>query len=312
MTLSIMTSVVVMLSVLCVTGGLILSRRDKSVADRLDVYLATGDPSHVVTLKELELSKPFSERVILPIAQRAALVFAWMLPQNRMKALRARLIMAGSPSGITAYQFAGVKGLVMTIVVGVSLLFGYLTHYPVTPINLLLLGLVGFCAYSLPDFWLSRQITRRQTAIVNALPDALDLLVIANDAGLSFEMAMQEITSKWDNELAQEFGRVLSDIRMGQARRDALTSLADRTGVGDIISFVSAVIQAESMGVSIGRVLIVQAEDLRVRRRQRAQERANQAPVKMMIPLVFLIFPAIFAVLLGPAVPELMRAFGGL
>ena len=136
--------------------------------------------------------------------------------------------------------------------------------------------------------------------------------MIANDAGLSFEMAMQEITSKWDNELAQEFGRVLSDIRMGQPRRDALTSLAERTGVSDIISFVTAVIQAESMGVSIGRVLTVQAEELRVRRRQRAQERANQAPVKMMIPLVFLIFPAIFAVLLGPAVPELMRAFSGL
>jgi len=201
---------------------------------------------------------------------------------------------------------------VMMLVVGISLAFGYLTHYPVTFPNLLMLGLVGFCAFALPDFWLSRQVTQRQTAIVNALPDALDLLVIANDAGLSFEMAMQEITGKWDNELAQEFGRVLSDIRMGQPRRDALTSLSDRTGVPDIISFVTAVIQAESMGVSIGRVLTVQAEELRVRRRQRAQERANQAPVKMMIPLVFLIFPAIFAVLLGPAVPELLRAFSGL
>jgi tight adherence protein C len=182
----------------------------------------------------------------------------------------------------------------------------------VTFFNLLLLGLVGFCSYSLPDFWLSRQITQRQTAIINALPDALDLLVIANDAGLSFEMAMQEITSKWDNELAQEFGRVLSDIRMGQARRDALNGLSERTGVANVISFVTAVTQAESMGVSIGRVLTVQSEELRVKRRQRAQERANQAPIKMMFPLVFLIFPSIFAVLLGPAVPEIMRAFGGL
>ena len=200
----------------------------------------------------------------------------------------------------------------MTLVVGMSLVFGYLTHYPVTPFNLVMLGVVGFCAFSLPDFWLAQQVTKRQTAIVNALPDALDLLVIANDAGLSLEMSMQEITSKWDNELAQEFGHVLSDIRMGQPRRDALTSLAERTGVSDVISFVTAIIQSESMGVSVGRVLIVQAEELRVRRRQRAQERANQAPVKMMIPLVFLIFPAIFAVLLGPAVPELMRAFSGL
>jgi tight adherence protein C len=313
MPLSILISIVVAMSVLCLTGGLIsLTRRDKSVSDRLDVYLATGDPSHVVTLKELELSKPFSERVIIPIAQRAARLFAWMLPQNRMNALRARLVMAGNPSGITAYQFAGVKGLVMTMVVGASLVFAYLTHYPATFLNLVLLGLFAFCSFSLPDFWLSRQITQRQTAIINALPDALDLLVIANDAGLSFEMAMQEITGKWDNDLAREFGRVLSDIRMGQPRRDALNSLGERTGVPDIISFVSAVNQAESMGVSIGRVLTVQAEELRVRRRQRAQERANQAPVKMMIPLVFLIFPSIFAVLLGPAVPELMRSFNGL
>ena len=108
MTLSIVTSVIVMLSVLCVTAGFAVTRRDKSVADRLDVYLASGDPSQVVTLKELELSRPFSERVILPIAQRAARVFAWMLPQNRMNALRARLIMAGNPGGINAYQFAGV------------------------------------------------------------------------------------------------------------------------------------------------------------------------------------------------------------
>jgi tight adherence protein C len=312
MTLMVLTSVIVMLSVLCLTGGLIVTRGDKSVSDRLDVYLASGDPSHVVTLKELELSKPFSQRVIIPIAQRAAGMFAWMLPQNQMNALRMRLTMAGNPSGITPYQFAGIKGLVMTIVVGSALLFGYLTHYPATFFNLLLLGLVGFCSFSMPDFWLSRQVKQRQTAIVDALPDALDLLVIANDAGLSFEMAMMEITSKWDNELAQEFGRVLSDIRMGQPRRDALASLADRTGVPDIISFVTAITQAESMGVSIGRVLTVQSEELRLRRRQRAQERANQAPIKMMIPLVFLIFPSIFAVLLGPAVPQLLRAFGGL
>src|SRR6195952_2035730 len=210
MTLMVLTSVVAALSVLCLAGGLLATRRDKSLSDRLDVYLATGDPGQVVTLKELELGKPFSERVIIPIAQRAARFFAWMLPQNRMNALRVRLIMAGNPSGITNYQFAGVKGLVMTLVVGSMVVFGYLTHYPVTFFNLLMLGVVGFCSYSLPDFWLSRQIKQRQTAIVNALPDALDLLVIANDAGLSFEMAMQEITSKWDNELAQEFGRVLS------------------------------------------------------------------------------------------------------
>lgn len=312
MALMIITSMLVALSVLSIFAGFLWSRRDTSVGERLDMYLATGDPNHMVTLKELELSKPFSERVILPLAKRAAGAFVWMLPQNRMNALRSRLTMAGSPGNISPNDFVGIKGLVMTIVVGLALLFGYLTSYQLTFFNALLLGLVGFCSFSLPDFWLARQVTQRQLVIVNALPDALDLLVIANEAGLSFESGMQEITGKWDNELAREFKRVLRDVSMGQARRDALISLTERTGVLDVNNFVTAVNQAESLGVSIGRVLTVQAEELRLRRRQRAQERANQAPVKMMIPMVFLIFPSIFAVLLGPAVPDLMRAFGGL
>jgi tight adherence protein C len=298
------------LSVFSIFAGFMLRRGDTSVGDRLDMYLASGDPNQSVTLKELELAKPFSERVIIPMAKRVAGVFLWMLPQNQMNKLRQRLIMAGSPGNISANDFVGIKGLVMTLVIGMAVLFGYLTHYRPTFFNLLLLGLVGFCAFTLPDFWLSRQIARRQLDITNSLPDALDLLVIANEAGLSFESSMQEITGKWDNELAREFRRVLRDISMGQARRDALNGMAERTGVSDVNNFVTAVNQAESLGVSIGRVLLVQAEELRVRRRQRAQERANQAPIKIMFPLVFLIFPALFAVLLGPAVPEILRVFG--
>jgi tight adherence protein C len=188
-------------------------------------------------------------------------------------------------------------------------LAGYASHTRLTLFNAVLLSLIGFCAFALPDFWLSRRIAQRQQDLINALPDALDLLVIANEAGLSFENAIQEITGKWDNQLSHEFERVLRDLGMGLARREALAGLSERTGVSDITSFVTAVNQAESMGVSIGRVLSVQAEELRVRRRQRAQERANQAPIKMMFPLVFLIFPAIFAVLLGPAVPQLLGTF---
>ena len=227
------------------------------------------------------------------------------------------MITSSAPStrahvGRAPTAFVGVKGLVMMLTVGLVLVFAYLTHYPATFFNILMLGMLAFCAFALPDFWLSRLVSQRQLAITNALPDALDLLVIANEAGLSFESAMQEITSKWDNELAAEFSRALSDMRMGQSRREALAGLGERTGVLDVNTFVSAVNQAESMGVSVGRVLTVQAEELRVKRRQRAQERANQAPVKMMIPLVFLIFPSIFAVLLGPAVPDLITSFGGL
>lgn len=310
MAMLLLMSVTATISVGLLIAGLILSQGDRELNQRLDVYLATGSPDHMVTLKELELSRPFSERVIVPIAQRVARLFLWMLPKNRMNTLRQRLVMAGSPFQVNA--FVGVKGLVMVMVVGAALVFGYFARYQPTLFNLLMLALVGFCAFSLPDFWISRQITQRQLLITNALPDALDLLVISNEAGLSFESSMQEITGKWDNDLSREFARTLSDMRMGQSRREALTSLSERTGVLDVSTFVSAINQAESMGVSIGRVLTVQSDELRVKRRQRAQERANQAPVKMMFPLVFLIFPALFAVLLGPAVPELLTAFGGL
>ncbi len=305
-------SIAAALSIAFVMLGLFGNQGDTELSQRLDVYLSTGDPSQMVTLKELELSRPFSERVVIPIAQKVAGLFLWMLPQNLYSSLRQRLILAGSPGGIQPSAFVGIKGLMMTISLVVALVFGYLSHYPVSFISILMLLMLALCTFMLPDFWLSRQITMRQQHIVNFLPDALDMLVIANDAGLSFESSVQEITTKWDNVLTREMRKLLSDMRMGVPRREALIGLSERTGVFDINTFVSAVNQAESMGVSIGRVLTVQAEELRVKRRQRAQERANQAPVKMMFPLVFLIFPALFAVLLGPAVPELLATFGGL
>jgi tight adherence protein C len=309
MTMTILTSAFAAISMLLVVIGVGLLRSDRTVSERLNLYLA-GESTDPVSLQELELSKPFSERVVLPIIKRAARLFSWMWPQNRMNVLRTRLAMAGNPSGISAGDFVGVKGLVMMVILGVAMLFGFLTNYPLNYFSILMLSLLGLCGFFLPDFWLSRRITQRQRGLINAMPDALDMLTIAIEAGLSFENALQEIAAKWQDELSREFTRVLRDIGMGQSRRQALIGLSERTGVQDIVSFVASLNQAEELGVSIGRVLSVQAEELRVRRRQRAQERANQAPIKMMFPLVFLVFPAIFAVLLGPAVPQLLRSFG--
>jgi tight adherence protein C len=310
MTMMIMTSAFTALSILMVVLGVALLRSDMTVSERLNLYLASQS-DQPVSLQELELAKPFSERVLLPILKHAARLFSWMWPQNRINMLRTRLTMAGNPSGITAGDFVGVKGLSMVVLLGMALLVGFLTDYPLTFFSAMLLGILGFCGFFLPDVWLSRRITQRQQGLISALPDALDMLTIAIEAGLSFENALQEIAAKWDNQLSREFTRVLRDIGMGMSRRLALLGLSERTGVQDIVSFVASLNQAEELGVSIGRVLSVQAEELRVRRRQRAQERANQAPIKMMFPLVFLIFPAIFAVLLGPAVPLLFQSIGG-
>ena len=159
-----------------------------------------------------------------------------------------------------------------------------------------------FMGFYLPVIWINGKITRRQQGIVKALPDALDLLVICVEAGLGFDAAMGKVYEKWDNDLSVAFGRVLREIQLGKGRRDAMKDMSERLAVPDITTFVAAIIQADTMGVSIAQILRVQSEQMRVKRRQRAQEKAQGAPVKMMIPLALLIFPSIWVVLLGPAV----------
>lgn len=170
--------------------------------------------------------------------------------------------------------------------------------------------IAGMIGYILPGIWLDRKIKERKKNILKALPDALDLLCISVEAGLAFDLALQRVAQKWDNELSREFQRVLQDIRLGRTRREALRDLVTRTGVEDVQTFVSAVIQADQLGVSMSKILRIQSDQLRVRRRQRAEEAAQKAPVKMLIPMVFLIFPALFVVILGPAVPRIMQALG--
>ncbi|WP_276522233.1 type II secretion system F family protein [Kallotenue papyrolyticum] len=140
------------------------------------------------------------------------------------------------------------------------------------------------------------------------MPDALDLLSISVEAGLGFDLALQRVANKWDNDLSREFRRVISDMQLGIPRREALKLMADRCGVEELNNFVQAIVQAEQLGVSIGKILKVQSEQMRIRRRQRAEELAHQAPVKMLFPMVFLIFPSLLVVILGPAIPRLLSA----
>jgi tight adherence protein C len=309
MELLLFPSLLAALSALMIVVGVAQMRKGAVMQERMNLYLA-GDSFDPVSLQEIERAKPFAERVLLPMVRAVAQVFAWFWPENRLKAIQQRLVLAGNPGGMGATEFLGLRGFCMIALVGIALLYGVLTSYPVSFFSMLMLGVLAVCGLFLPDVWLSRKITERQQQIVNSLPDALDMLTITIEAGLSFESGLQEIMQKWDNELSREFARVLRDIGMGQSRRRALLALVERTDVSDVTSFVAALNQADELGVSIGRVLKTQSEDMRLRRRQRAHEKANQAPVKIMFPLVFLIFPAIFAVLLGPAVPQLL-AIGG-
>ena len=309
--LLLLTAFLIGLAVLLFSVGLLALQPNKRIRSRFNHYLATGEGTPVTAL-DLELSVPFFQRVVTPLLLRLLNILAWMWPKNRLEDMRRRLLQAGRPGGLTANDFIGLKGWCMLVVGGGIFLFGYLTNQPRTTTTLLLLLLVTMISFFLPDIWLSRQITRRQQEIIRTLPDILDMLVVAMEAGLSFENAVVEITTRWRNILALEFLRVQREVGMGQPRRQALLDLSQRTGVPDIETFVSAINQAEELGVSIARVLAVQAEELRIKRRQRAQEQANKAPIKMLFPMVFLIFPALFGVLLGPGVPDLLRALGGM
>ncbi len=169
--------------------------------------------------------------------------------------------------------------------------------------------MIGLLTFRLPDYWLARRIKQRGKNIVLQLPDALDLLTISVEAGLGFDGAMLEVIQKWDNELAQEFSTVLNEMKLGKSRRDALRGLSSRVKVQELQLFISAIVQADEIGMSISRTLAVQAEQMRQRRRQKAEEMAHKAVIKIIFPMVFFIFPALFIVLLGPAIPKVLGAF---
>lgn len=267
------------------------------------------------SLDEIELEQPFVDRVLRPMIVQAARVMSRFIPRWRRKggndlglaAIQRRLTLAGSPYNLDANDFLGVIGVSMVTIGG--LVFVLMGLAGANVLTAALLGVVGAAiGYYLPTIWLGSRIRARQKEIQKALPDSLDLLVISVEAGLGFDAAVQRLTEKADHALAREFRRMIAEIRMGRARRDALRDLVARTEVPDLNTFVSAIIQADQLGVSISRVLSVQAEQIRLLRRQRAEEAAAKAPLKMLFPMIFLIFPAMFIVILGPSIPSILSS----
>lgn len=286
--------------VMIVVLGFVQSRQSATIEGRLSTF--TEVPK---TLEEMELELPFSQRVIQPLMQQMLTTFGKASPAKNAGKIKRNLEQAGNPSGLTPTSFMGVR--VAVGLVGLAIGF-YLTTLMGLPVlnRLLFMLLGGAVGYVFPGIWLDRKIRARKHAILKSMPDALDLLTISVEAGLGFDLALDRVANKWDNELSKEFQRVLSDTRLGTPRRDAMRMMAERCGVEDLSNFVQAIIQAEQLGVSIGKILKVQSEQMRVRRRQRAEELAHQAPIKMLFPMAFLIFPSLLVVILGPAVPRLM------
>ncbi|MEP7081845.1 MAG: type II secretion system F family protein [Chloroflexota bacterium] len=259
------------------------------------------------TLEEMDLDQPFFERTLRPLVKRLSKVRK--KDQGGMVTrAQARLARAGNPGGLQGADWMGVK---MLAAIGGALggfAIGLLLGGPALGM-LFGVALLGF-GYVITEYWLSKRIKKRSMEIVLQLPDALDLLTISVEAGLGFDAALAKVVEKMEGPLVNEFGQALAEVRMGRTRRDALRDVAARADARPVSNFIGAIVQAEQLGVPIAKVLQIQSQQLRIERRQRAEEAAAKAPVKMLFPMVGCIFPTIFIVILGPAVVTVMGGVG--
>jgi tight adherence protein C len=257
-------------------------------------------------VRDQEMLAPMSERVVAPLLEGLTGIATRFTPQGYGEKVAQKLVHAGNPPNLNVDKVLVMKliGLVSVVFwLPVLLMVGF--QGPI-----LLVGVVVLwgCAFMYPDVVLNRKIEDRQKEITRKLPDILDLLTISVEAGLGFEQALDRTCTAVPGALSDEFRRMLHEIRIGSTRADALRAMADRSDVPDLRGFILAMLQADTFGVSISRLLRAQADEMRIKRRLRAQEQAQKAPVKMLFPLVFCIFPSIFVVILGPAMINISKA----
>ncbi len=284
---------------------------ERALQARLEEFSQTGEQ---VDLTKLEMSQPFTDRVIYPMARKLGEIAIRLTPQNALQSISKKLELAGSPARMDPTMLLALQFIGALIFGGLVLLvfsLGSLTW----PLGRKILVALIFCflGFYFPQLWLSSKISRRQKEIRKAMPDALDLLTICVEAGLGFDAAMSKVSEKWESELSMAFARVIQEIQLGKVRREALRDMSERIGLPELTSFVAAVIQSEQLGVSMAKVLRIQSDQMRVKRRQMAEEEAHKAPLKMLIPMTLLIFPSLMIVLLTPAALRLFHsALGGM
>ncbi|MFM7068488.1 MAG: type II secretion system F family protein [Actinomycetes bacterium] len=260
--------------------------------------------------RDRELLNPLKERALQPLVQGFTGLGRRFTPAGYVDKVRAKFMLLGTGTTQTVDRFLAIR---VVTVIAAALVFLFVIVFNITPLtgNLRLAfgGLLILACLLGPDAVLNRKVEERQHAIQVGLPDVLDLLVISVEAGLGFEQALDRVIASVPGPLTEEFARMLGETRAGASRADAMRAMDERCDVPELRAFVLSIIQADTFGVSIGRVLRAQSEEMRIKRRQAAEERAQKAPVKMLIPMVFCIFPALFAVVLGPAILQIRESF---
>lgn len=264
---------------------------------------------HPDDLRSRTLAVPVMDRVMRPLVQRVFNLARRMTPVGQLQRFDQKLVRAGRPAGWDPARLAAIR-LIGRVVVPIAL-YVFLTATGMPSTRALVLGLVGgLLTHIAPDALLDNMVGRRQDEIQVALPDTIDLLTITVEAGLGFDGALDRVARSTEGALGEELRRTVRDIQLGRPRSEALRGWADRVNLPELRALVSALVQAEQFGITIGDVLRSQAEDLRERRRDRAEEHAQKMPVKILIPLIFMILPSMFVVLVGPGVLDLIEVFG--
>ncbi len=278
------------------------------VAERLDAYQHVEQPE-LLNLDEDESRQRFYERVIAPLVRRLGAAMARRTPEAARVELQRMLNLAGRPLGLSASDFLAVR----YVAAGMGTLAGGVLGLTLGRPQLLLLAAVmgGVTGLLVPRILLKSRVKKARAEMRLTLPDALDLMSVCVEAGLTFEGAMARVSERYANTLGLEFAQVLREIRLGRSRRDAMAEMGERSGVDEVNTFTQAVIQSDVLGTGIARILRIQSDELRARRRQRAQEQGAKASLKMLFPMVIFIFPSLWIVLLGPAVLLLLHQFGG-
>lgn len=253
-----------------------------------------------------DISGSLLQRVLMPLVKNIGQLFGRLTPASQLESLRHQLTIAGNPAGLGAREFYGLRMVSMLVGIIIALV---LLRASREMLYLVGAGVTVLVFFLLPTGWLQGKVRKRQEAIRKGLPDALDMLSVCATAGLGFDQSIQRVSEHWNTPVGMEFGRVIHEMEMGLSRREALRNMADRLDVTELSSFVAFVLQSEQLGMAISDVLHTQAGQMRAERRFRAQEQAQKIPTKMLIPMAFLIFPAILAVVLGPALPKLFTVF---
>lgn len=278
----------------------------KQVDDTLTARLSRFNLKPASSLTALELQIPRSERLLGPSRRKVAQWVRAFTPAGTIEKTQLKLAQAGNPNNLMAQDFLGYKGLAAIGLAGVAfVVMTFLIHVGFIKF-VIFLAVALVIGFFLPDQWVNSKIKKRQTEIQRYLADAIDILAISVEAGQGFDGALETLSRRKTNALTAEFDRFRMEVQAGKGRKEALRDLALRTAVEDLNSFVAAMIQADQLGIGIAHVLRTQSMELRIKRRQRAEEKARQAPIKMLFPLIFLMFPALFIVILGPAIPRLV------